>query len=95
MYEQLHHPAQELIFFQIFPLYFSYLLYEDIRPKLKKAKAKKNSINYTLFSLNDIDIENYKLSKNFINMKEKERKKFLLNNYKNMKYTNYRKQIFL
>ena len=77
--------------------YFSYLLYEDIRPQLKKAKAKKNSINtnYTLFSLNDIDIENYKLSKDFINMKEKERKKFLLNNYKNMKYTNYRKHLFL
>jgi len=70
--------------------YYSYHFYKEIIPKQRNTNAKKDIIEYSLCSLNDIEIDSYKLSKGFMNMKEKERKKFLLNNYKNMKYTNYR-----
>ena len=75
--------------------YYSYHFYKEIIPKQRNKNAKKDIIEYSLCSLNDIEIDSYKLSKGFMNMKEKERKKFLLNNYKNMKYTNYRKYLSL
>lgn len=43
-------------------------------------------MSYFLDSLNDIAIEKYNVSEDFIKMNEKERKTFILNNFKNMKY---------
>ena len=68
--------------------YYSYLFYKENFPIFKKVKIKENSIYYSLSSLNNIELDSYRLTQDFIKMKEKERKKFLLNNYKNMKYKN-------
>jgi mRNA-degrading endonuclease RelE of RelBE toxin-antitoxin system len=50
---------------------------------------------YNIVSLNNIRIENYNVSKDFSNMSERDRKAFLLNNYKNIEYKNTLDQHYL
>jgi hypothetical protein len=50
---------------------------------------------YHIISLNNIDIVYYNVSEDFSKMSERDRKTFLLNNYKNIKYKNTLDQIYL
>jgi len=52
----------------------------------------RTETSYYILSLNDIDIVDYNVSKDFIKMSERDRKEFLLNNYKNISYKITRKQ---
>ena len=47
-----------------------------------------NNFSYSITSLNNIKIKKFKVSEDFIEMTENEKKKFLLDNYKNMEYVN-------
>ena len=47
-----------------------------------------NNITYSITSLNNIKIKKFKVSEDFIEMAENEKKKFLLDNYNNMEYMN-------
>ena len=46
----------------------------------------RTDTSYHILSLNDIDIVEYNVSKDFAKMSERGRKEFLLNNYKNISY---------
>ena len=65
--------------------YLSFIFFID-NPAFIKYNDEEYSMDYYLVSLNNIEIDNYILSKSFLNMDEKGRKQVLLNNYKNMKY---------
>ena len=67
----------------------SYSYYKDY------MKHFNTYMSYFLDSLNDIVIGNYNASKDFIRMNENERKTFILNNYKNIKYKNTLGQKYL
>ena len=54
-----------------------------------------NEITYNIVSLNEISISNYNVTKDFSNMSERDRKTFLLNNYKNIQYKNTLDQQYL
>ena len=69
-----------------------YLSYHFFKHYFKLKNNNDNYIDCFIDLLNDIKINNYKISQDFINMNEKERKRFLLNNYKNMQYVNDTKQ---
>ena len=69
-----------------------YLSYHFFKHYFKLKNNNDNYIDCFIDLLNDIKINNYKISQDFINMNEKERKRFLLNNYKNMQYVNDIKQ---
>ena len=69
-----------------------YLSYHFFNHYFKLKNNNDNYIDCFIDLLNDIKINNYKISQDFINMNEKERKRFLLNNYKNMQYVNDTKQ---
>ena len=47
-----------------------------------------NNFSYSITSLNNIKIKKFKVSEDFIEMTENEKKEFLLDNYKNMEYVN-------
>ena len=47
-----------------------------------------NNTIYSITSLNNIKIKKFNVSEDFLEMKAKEKTKFLLDNYKNMEYTN-------
>ena len=69
-----------------------YLSYHFFKHYFKLKNNNDNYIDCFIDLLNDIKINNYIISQDFINMNEKERKRFLLNNYKNMQYVNDTKQ---
>ena len=64
-------------------LYYYVLYYEDYF---------YNNICYSITSLNNIKIKKYNVSEDFLEMGEIEKSKYLLDNYKNMEYTNSEKE---
>ena len=52
----------------------------------------KSNIFYSITSLNNIKITKFNVSEDFLEMRENEKSKFLLDNYKNMEYTNSQRE---
>ena len=85
----------DFIFLFIHPLYMAYILYMSYIYFKYYLNHFSNEITYNIVSLNEISIYNYNVTKDFSNMSERDRKTFLLNNYKNIQYKNTLDQQYL
>ena len=87
--------VMDFIFLFIHPLYMAYILYMSYIYLKYYLNHFSNEITYNIVSLNEISISNYNVTKDFSNMSERDRKTFLLNNYKNIQYKNTLDQQYL
>lgn len=79
----------------LYLLLLSYLSFLYIKNYYKFKKAEDSRFSYFICSLNGISVNNYQVSDNFSDLNEKGKRKFLINNYKNMTYRNNNRQVNL
>lgn len=82
-----------LNFIYILLLFYISFLYFNNYYKFKKEEDSRYA--YFISSLNGISVNNYHILGNFIDLNEKDKRKFVINNYKNMTYSNNNRQINL
>jgi len=87
--------VMDYVFIFLHPFYISFVLYLSYIYFKYYLIYFKTEISYHILSINNISIESYNVSKEFSTMPERDRKHFLLNNYKNIQYKNTLDQQYL
>jgi hypothetical protein len=87
--------VMDYFFLFIHLLYMVYILYLSYIYLKYYLNYFKNEISYNITDFNNISIAEYNVTKDFSHMSERDRKIFLLNNYKNFEYKNTLDQHYL